>query len=366
MLKRMVTLCCVLLLAGPAWGVTAEELIGQLNTTTGQKQFEAAVRLGSFRFPEVVSALAARLDDKHTDVTVRAACATSLGKLNDPSSYAQIETLAKKPDEMGRVRSSCVKSMAAMKGSDVIQDLVAMMKTEKSRLVRRTIEDTLGTMTDKQRVSVAVTTALEDETAAPSAIRVLGKVGGPGVIAPLAKQLDSPKASIRQAVIEALGNIYHPDVVPYLIKYYPKANDAEKGLILSALGNHPHADAMRLLIDELMNTKAYPALRRRAAHALGKLHAQHTIPVLVKVMLNTAEHTGLRLACVKALGNFSDRDDAAIAGLIGALSDRRLAETAALELNRITKRFFGTDKQKWEDWFEKFRTQRDRRQRIGH
>jgi len=323
MLKRMVTLCCVLLLAGPAWGVTAEELIGQLNTTTGQKQFEAAVRLGSFRFPEVVSALAARLDDKHTDVTVRAACATSLGKLNDPSSYAQI-------------------------------------------VVRRTIEDTLGTMTDKQRVSVAVTTALEDETAAPSAIRVLGKVGGPGVIAPLAKQLDSPKASIRQAVIEALGNIYHPDVVPYLIKYYPKANDAEKGLILSALGNHPHADAMRLLIDELMNTKAYPALRRRAAHALGKLHAQHTIPVLVKVMLNTAEHTGLRLACVKALGNFSDRDDAAIAGLIGALSDRRLAETAALELNRITKRFFGTDKQKWEDWFEKFRTQRDRRQRIGH
>ena len=366
MLKRTVTLCCVLLLAGSTWGRSAQEMIDQLNNTTGQKQLEAALRLGNFRFPEVVAALALKLDDKHTDVTVRAACASSLGKINDVSSYAQVEALAKKPQEKGLVRSSCVKAMVAMKGSDVINDLALMMKTEKSRLVRRTIEGALSEMADKQRVAIAVTALLKDETAAPSAIRVLGEVGGPGVIAPLAKQLDSPKASIRQAVIKALGSIHHPDVVPYLINYYPKANDAEKGQILSGLANHPHVEAMRLLVAELTGTKTYPALRRRAALALGNLRAQHTIPVLVKIMLNTAEPTGLRLTCAQALGKFSDRDDQAIAGLIGALADKRIGDTAALSLSRITKRFFGTDKQKWQDWFERHRSRRDRKQRVGH
>jgi len=356
----------VLVLAGTAWGYSAEELIEQLDTKTGQKQLEAAWRLGDFNFPEVVGALAAKLDDAQTDVTVRAACATSLGKLNDVSTYPQIETLAKKEDEKALVRASCVKAMATMKQGEVIGELAQMMKVEKSRLVLKAIEGALAEMQDKNQVAVAVTPLLTDEAAAPAAIRVLGQVGGPGVIAPLATQLTSPKASVRLAVIKALGGIRNPDVVPHLIQYYPKANDAEKGQMLSVLANHPHPEALRLLVSELTNTQTFPALRRRSALTLGDLVARPAIPVLVKIMLNTTEQAGLRLTCAQALGKFSDRDDEAIAGLIGVLADKKIADTAAISLSRVTKRFFGTDRKKWEEWFQEHRRTRGQQKRVGH
>ena len=123
---------------------------------------------------------------------------------------------------------------------------------------------------------------------------------------------------------------------------------------------------LRTRVRELTNTDTYPALRRRSALALGNLGARPAIPILVKVMLNTAEQAGLRLTCVQALGKFSDRDDAAIAGLIGALGDKRLADTAAISLSRVTKRFFGTNKTKWEEWFQKHRRKRATTPRVGH
>ena len=357
---------CVLLAAGAVHGFNAEDLIKNLNTARGQRQLEAALRLGDFNYPEVITALSAKLDDAATDATVRAGCARSLAKLNSPSTYPMIESLAKKSEEKAVVRTACLQSMAAIKGEDAIPTLVEMLKTEKNLLVRRMVEMVLGGMADTQRVSIAITPLLKDEAAAPSAIVVLGVVGGPGVIAPLAKQLDSPKARIRWAVIRAIGGIPHPDSVPPLLAFYRKANDAEKSQILAVFGQHPHPDVVELLISELQNRKTFAALRRRSALTLGTLKAPTAVKPLVTVMLDTTQQTGLRMTCAQSLGQFSDREDYAIAGLIGALADKGIAETASLSLARVTKRYFGTDKDKWLAWFEKRRNQRNRSPNVGH
>ena len=193
----------------------------------------------------------------------------------------------------------------------------------------------------------------------PSAIRVLGMVGGPAVVAPLAKKLDEGKLTSHRAVIEALGNIRHPDAAAALVKFYPKANDAEKVDIFRALSTHPHPAAIELMTGQLRDVKVYPAVRRRAALSLGNLRATAAIPALSKALLNTTEDENLRLTCVQALGNFSDRDDAAIAALIGALADKKMADEASLALNRVTHRYFGADKEKWTEWFQQWVQTRD-------
>lgn len=371
--RRIFTTTCLLLAGAAAFGANAQDLLINLKEGTRVKQHEAALQLSDFvdratrkGFPEVVSALSAKLDDVKADTHVRAACAQSLGKLNDLSVYSMIETLAKKKDEKGLVRAACVGAMSALKGTAVIGELAMMLRTEKANIVARALERSLIEMPDKNRVTVAVAPLLKEADSAPSAIRIMGNVGGPGVVGPLAQELKSPTARIRMAVITALGNIHVAEAAMHLINYYPKANPAEKTRVLAALGKHPHPAGVKLLMDELNNQKAYPALRRRAALSLGTLKVPFAIKPLVNIMLKTSEHRGLRLTCVQALANFTDRNDDAIAGLIGALADDKLKSPAALALNRITRRYFGTNQEKWTDWFQHWRRTRDRRRFPGH
>ncbi|HUV39192.1 MAG TPA: HEAT repeat domain-containing protein [Planctomycetota bacterium] len=370
--RRILVAASLVLVGTVALALNAQDLLIDLKQQTGARQHEAALRLGDYidpqtgkGYPEVVAALSEKLDDKAAPALVRSACADSLGKLNDLSVYSMVETLAKNADEKGVVRSSCVKAMAALKKDEVIGDFVEMLKVEKVRLVRTTLEEVLTEMKETDRVVVAVSPLLKDPATAPSAIRVLGKVGGSRIVDLLGEQLGSDKAAIRLAVITALGDIPNPKAAEYLLAYYPKAkNEAEKGRILSAFGKHPHPAVVKLLIDELENPETYPAIRRRAALVIGTLKAKPGIKPLVDIMLKTSEHHGLRVTCTQALGNFGDRDDYAIAGLIGALADDKLREIAALSLNRVTDRYFGTNQEKWTEWFQEWRRTRDRRQTI--
>jgi HEAT repeat protein len=355
LLRRLSFLSAACLWASLAWGAAApQDLIKDLNQETGQKQIEAAIRLADFNAPEVVAALADRLSDPRTDVTVRAACATSLGKLHDPSALALLRSLAVKQDEKTVVRTSSIVAMAMIRQDDVIPDLVEMLKAANPPLVQSAIEAVFAQLRDKTRVALAVSPLLQNDTAAPSAIRVLGSLGDPAVIAPLSKLLDSPKATVRQAVIRALGDLRFPDAVPPLLAFYPKGNDAEKVQILSALANHPHPDAVKLLTSELQNPKTFAPLRQRSALSLGNLGARSAVKTLVAVMSDPAEQEGLRTTCAQALGNFTDRDDEAIDGLISVLSDKALADTAAVALSRITHLYLGVSKGKWTEWHQRW------------
>jgi HEAT repeat protein len=355
----------VLMLPAVVYALNAEDLLSDLNKGSPEKQLDAAMRLVDFiQFPEVVTALAAKLDDAKGDAVLRSACAVTLARSNDRSVYPMLETLAKKADEKAIVRAACVAGIAGIKGDDAITELVEMLKVEKNNAVRAQIEDSLTGMKSTQRVTIAVSPLLRDDAAGSSAIRILGAVGGTGVIPPLAKELAEGKASSRRAVIRALGAILHPDAAKALVAFYPKANDAEKVDILSAFANHPYSEAVALMIGELENPKTYPAVRRRAALTLGALRAPAGIKPLVKALLNTVEQDGLRITCAQALGEYGDHDDQAIAGLIGALADKKIAEEASFSLSRVTKRYFGVDKQKWTEWFQQWRQERDRGQGI--
>jgi HEAT repeat protein len=365
-LPRVFILAVVFLSAHVAWGINAQDLIKSLNQETGQKQTEAAIRLADFKYPEVVAALADKLADPKTDVTVRATCATSLGRLGDPSTLPLLRSLAAKEDERTVVRTSCIMSIAVLKGSDAIPELVQMLKVEKNPMVRSAVEAVLARLPDKTRVALAVSPLLQDDTAAPSAIRILGAIGDPAVIPPLSKLLDSPKASVRQAAVRALGDLKNPNAVPPLLAFYPKGNEAEKVQILAALANHPHPAAVKLMTDELENPKTYAPLRQRAALSLGALAAPSAVTTLVRIMRDPAEQEGLRLTCVHALGNFSDRDDDAIVGLIDALSDKSLADAAAISLSRVTRVYLGTSSEKWTEWYQRWLKERGRDTRLGH
>jgi HEAT repeat protein len=370
MLRQIATCCVVLtvaLAATPARGYNAQDLLIDLKEGTSEKQLAAAMRLADYaQFPEVVTALAAKLDDAKADPVLRATCAASLGRSGDASVYPMLQTLAKKVEEKPLVRAGCVAAMGAIKKGDAIAELVEMLKTEPAAIVRAQIEDSLARMPDPQPVLVAVSPLLKDPASVTSAIRILGFVGGPAVIPPLAKQLEEGKASNRRTVIRALGNIRHADAARALVAFYPKGNEAEKVDVLEALSQHPHPDAVALLIAQMEDAKAFAAVRRRSALSLGILRAPTAVMPLRTILLNTAESDGLRLTCVQALGNYSDRDDAAVAGLIGALADRKMAEESALALSRITRRYFGTNKEKWTEWFQQWRQDRDRNQPMGH
>jgi HEAT repeat protein len=349
----------VVLLAGAASGQDAKALIDDLNGQTGQKQLEAAIRLGEYAgLPEVVTALSAKLSDATGDVFLRAACAASLGKSANPAVYPMLLALAKKTDEKAVVRAACINSVAALKQEDALPDLVPMLKGESGYVVQRSLVGALTGMKNTARVVIEVTPLLKDETAAPMAITILGTVGGPEAVPPLAQGLKSEKAAIRQSSISALGAVRQQGAVAPLIQFYPTGNDAEKDAVLAALANYPLPETVKLLLDEFRNPKTYPALRRRAALSLGNLATGDAVEPMVKVMLNTAEHAGLRLTCAQALGKFRG-DGHAMAGLIGALADtdKGLVDTAALSLANITGRFFGTDKAKWEAWFRSSRSQ---------
>ena len=198
------------------------------------------------------------------------------------------------------------------------------------------------------------------------AIAVLGMVGGSSVIEPLAKELENENSRIRRAAIETLGRIADPKVVPTLIAYFPKADEAEKGMVLTALSHHFHPDVVKLMLSLLADVETYSALRLKSALGLGNLRAREAVRLLVGIMLNTAEPTGLRLTCVSALGKFSKDEDYAIAGLIGALADERLAEAASMALSRITRRYLGADKARWEKWFREERDAERKQPAVRH
>jgi len=355
LLRRLFLLAAACLWAPLAWGVTAQDLINDLNNQTGQKQIEAAIRLSGYPSPEVVTALSARLADVKTDLTVRAACATSLGKLGDPSALPLLRSFAAKGDEKTLVRTSSIMSIAMLQGSDATPELVQMLKTEKTPMVQSAIEGVLARLPDKTRIALAVSPLLQDDLAGPSAIRILGVIGDPAVIPPLSKLLDSSKASVRQATIRALGDLKSPSVVPPLLAFYPKGNDAEKVQILSALASHSSPDVIKLMTSELENPKTYAALRQRSALSLGALVARPALPTLVRVMRDPAEQDGLRMTCAQALGYFSDRDDDAVTALIDALSDKAITDAAAVSLSRITHVYLGTSKDKWAEWYQRQR-----------
>jgi HEAT repeat protein len=249
--------------------------------------------------------------------------------------------------------------MASIKGTESIDSLITLLKAEKSPVVKEALIQALGSIQDR-KVSAAVAPLLKDDATAPLAIRVLGSLGDPSAIPTLAAELKADRPTVRQAVIKTLGEIDSADAVPPLLDCYPSANDAEKVLIIASLNRHGDPRSFPLLIRELQDPKVYPAVRRRAALALGSMVAQEAIEPLVKIILNTAEDNGLRLTCIQALANYSERDDYAIAGLIGVMADKRMAEPAALALSRITRRYFGTDKTKWENWFHQWRQERDK------
>ncbi len=369
MLKGIVTvggLALILLVAVPAFGVSAESMIADLKDGTADRRLAAAMGLADYvQFPEVVTALAQKLDDTTADPVLRANCAASLGRSADPSVYPMVQTLAKKTEEKPIVRAGCVIAMGMIKQDAVVPEFIEMLKTEKSLIVRQQVEQALQRMPNAQAVVTAVSPLLNLPESESSAIRVLGAVGGPAVIAPMAKQLET-KTDKRRVLIEAIGMIRSPDAAKALIAFYPKADDAEKVQILGVLASHPIVESVTLLVSELENPKTFLAVRRRAALSLGMLKAPGGIHPLVKILLNTAEDDGLRRSCVGALANFGDHDDDAIAGLIGCLPDKKLAEDAAVALNRITRRYFGTDKQKWAEWFQEWRRTRDSSGGVGH
>jgi HEAT repeat protein len=366
-IKRCAAVLALVAVAAPAFAISAEELLKDLNEGTAERKLSAAMKLADFaQFPEVASALAARLQDPAQDTVLRSRCASSLGRAQDPAVYPLVSTLAKTSTEKPIVRSACIVSMVQLKGEDAIPELIEMLRTEKSNAVRAQIESVLSNAPRPEIVAAAVTPLLKDPDAEASAIRVLGATGGPGVIAPLTRQLTEGKASTRRAVISALASTRRPEAAKALVEFYPKASDAEKVDILAVLSGFPEPGVVDLMIRELSTPKTFAPLRVRAALSLGILRAKDGIMPLRVVLLDLTEPDGLRLTCATALGNFSNRDDDAVLGLIGALADKKIAQSASLALSRITNQYFGVDQAKWKTWFDNWVATRDQPKAIGH
>ena len=343
---------------------TAEEWITQLQSEDIINQLKGAISLGNSpkwgKAKEVIDALSDKLKDVTANPRVRAACAKSLGKQKAVDMYDTMREMVLAKTEKPIVRSACVEAMGQLKGVDAIDDLVGVLKDAKAPgVLTNTAIRSLGAMRAPERIVPAVATLLDDEKAVRKAIRVLGNSRDASAVAPLATQLESPKSTIRLAAIHALAKIETPQVVPPLLKYYQgeKANDLEKIFIIQLFEQVHDARTVDLLLGEFRNAKTYPAVRRSAAMALGKMRAQKAIKPLAAVLLNTRHNVGFRKVCAKALGYYSRDDEHAFVSLVGALADPRteIKRSVAVSLSQITGRYLGEDKKKWELWLQEER-----------
>ena len=320
--RRTLAAACVLLIAQAAYSQqdTDAKYVKDLNGGDVRTQFTAATRLGGFRTKLSVNALVTRLTTPEANAVVRSACATSLGKLRVNETYGVLHNAAKDTKEPGIVRASCIRSMAGIKQNEAVEDLATILKTDKSTFATRTLVEVLGGMTDRDRVTTAIAPLLKDPDSAPPAIAILGAVGGPGTVIPLAEMLKDRVSMIRLAAIEALGKVKDPRAVPPLMKFYENANEAEKGEILSALSEYDKPEVVVLMMKQLLDVNSLKALRLQSALGLGKLRARPAIKAMVALMLHPKESLEIREACTKALGNFNSYDDYAVVVLIGALT----------------------------------------------
>jgi HEAT repeat protein len=200
-------------------------------------------------------------------------------------------------------------------------------------------------------------TASEPDTRATAAYD-LGRIGGPGAVAPLTAALSDPDGGVRRSAGRSLATIAATTPVPWKpIAAQLAAKDpgirADTARCLGGLEAREAASDLAATLSSEREARTRLAL----VEALGRIHDPAGLPALRAIANDKAATPELALAAVQALGAGKAHALAATPDLIAALrhSSRSVREAAATALATATGEDFGSDVERWMAWAAKAR-----------
>ncbi len=181
------------------------------------------------------------------------------------------------------------------------------------------------------------------------AARATGMIGNIHSADTLIQTLSDPDPRVRAAAAIALGSYKHPLVAQKLMDAYQRAPDKQRTHLVYAMTQINDILVVPFLIQQLATPN--PDLRAAVVLALGKLRDARALSGLTDALRDQDEI--VRANAAYALSGFYTPKVMDI--LIATLSDEveRVREAAAEALSILSGMQFGTDKSKWESWWQK-------------
>ena len=294
-----------------------DRLIANTTATNGRVRKYSAYVLGWLANKEdrtVVEVLEALAGDE--DENVRAEATYALYKIGSPTSKNIF--IGGLNDHEPRVRNYSATALGSLKGTEAGRALVIALHREKDEDVRRTIASALGKVgsVDATRALVDAL-AYETESVKADIVVALGEAKSPAAIQALIGLLSDPSGDIRSKAAIALLNAKDPSSVKALA---------------AALNDR------------------VASVRRPASEALKIFGDSSVLNEMIDALGNSDSTVADNM--VEALIRIGDLD--AVHGLINSLGNPNQAqsERAIAVLEEITRRPYGSDAQRWKQWYE--------------
>jgi len=136
------------------------------------------------------------------------------------------------------------------------------------------------------------------------AVRTLGQIDDPAVVAQLGRLAGKGSADLKVQVAAALGHIDGPEAVALLRQQYPGSEGKLQVQLIRSIGAQKDAGSVAMLLESLKTED--PRLRGAVIEALVQIGDTGALPDLIELLI--ADQTGpeLRAALVGALGRFGD------------------------------------------------------------
>ncbi len=158
---------------------------------------------------------------------------------------------------------------------------------------------------------------------------------------------------LRQEAAAVLSKVGDSENVAEMIEAMRSHQDADvRKFAAAALGELVDLRALEPLLIAFENEQSQ-AVRKNIADVLGNLRDPRAVEALISVLIK-APSLNVQKAAIKALRKI--RDPRAVEPLVNALLySPLLQQDAASALARITEKNFGTDRNKWKEWWGKIK-----------
>jgi HEAT repeat protein len=381
-----------------------ECLLAALKDSNPSVRGAAAEALGLIGDPRAVTPLLGMIHDP--DEYVRGRVSYALGDgLRQAQNKAVLEPLlAALSDPDPKVRLKALGPLLWIKDRRATEPVIDILLHDTDPQVRVSAISVLGEIVDPRAVEPLISTLERLEfDGAWYATWALGRIGGPRAEAFLLGLLHSSDMGLRRAAAKALGEIGSRAAVPDILPLTRDSDQRNRRAAARALAQiaDPRATPVlvRLLKDDSVGVRLAAVtglgeigdpqnaeaiapflddpdgqVRHAAAVALAKVGDRRTVKLLLTV-LRDPDHclAASRVGAAEAIGRL--RDPAAVPALIEALrqdvaeADRYFGRgeptprsiTAEVKaLRAITGQDFGTDADKWQQWWDQSRAQEAR------
>lgn len=209
----------------------------------------ALEHIGFFESKETIDILEKAMQDSNPNC--RVAAVKSLVYVNDKRIYKLLLDALK--DENHWVRINAIRAIQFLRFFEGAEEIIRLLENEKV-------------------IPVIV-----------SAIKALGDIGGPSVVATLVKFIDDENKDIAINAIEALGDVKHPYSVQPLLELLHSIDTDIRHKALESLGKIKY-DSTVEIIKLFALTEANEVLRKKSINILAQFNSEKAVQALIELL----------------------------------------------------------------------------------